>query len=99
MESLIIIQDFAITETWLGNHIFDNEKDRESHGGGVMLAVVCGSNNSLQNHPYIALKIGMRLICSKIYLLFLPELLKIFPYYSLKYHLLFPNYSTLRVRK
>ena len=31
--------------------------------------------------------LGMRLICSKIYLLFLPELLKIFPYYSLKYHL------------
>ena len=24
---------------------------------------------------------------------------KIFPYYSLKYHLLFPNYSTLTVRK
>ena len=44
-------------------------------------------------------KVGMRLICSKIYLLFLPELLKIFPYYSLKYHLLFPNYSALTVRK
>ena len=29
--------------------------------------------------------LGMRLICSKIYLLFLPELFKIFPYYSLKY--------------
>ena len=43
--------------------------------------------------------LGMRLICSKIYLLFLPELLKIFPYYSLKYHLLFPNYSALTVRK
>ena len=35
----------------------------------------------------------MHLICSKIYLLFLPELFKMFPYYSLKYHLLFRSDS------
>ena len=39
------------------------------------------------------MQLGMCLSGSKIYLLFLPEVLKIFPYYSLKYHLLFPNYS------
>jgi len=36
--------------------------------------------------------IGLHLLCSKIYLLFFPALLKIFTYYSFQYHLLFPNY-------
>ena len=61
------------------------------------------SLTELRSNKDLKSKLGMRLICSKIYLLFLPELLKIFPYYSLKYiasyHLLFPNYSALTVRK
>jgi len=36
-------------------------------------------------------QVGLRLLCSKIHLLFFLALFKIFTYYSLQYHLLFPK--------
>ena len=50
-------------------------------------------NRILENRPFCHILSHLTRDAPNMHLLFLPELLKIFPYYSLKYHQLFPNYS------
>jgi len=48
-QAFVYSQPFRVSETWLSNHIFNNEmlptgytiyrKDRNSHGGGVLMAI------------------------------------------------------------
>ena len=68
-QSFICSSDFSIlciTETWLSKDIFDNEiipsgytiyrKDRDSRGGGVLLAVKDNITVVVNYHPHLMLK-------------------------------------------
>ena len=72
---------------------------RISRPVSILILVSHSQTLSLQvQHNYILPRVGLSLICSKIYLLFLPEFPKIFTYYSYfipKHHQLFLFYSNV----